>query len=251
MHVTIELADLRQRPSPEAALETQILYGEDLTLYETQEGWGWVQLAGDRYVGYVALGTLSEGEAQATHKIMVNRSFIYPRPDIKAPVLAALPLGAAVRVKHMAGEFAALAEGGFIFARHLAARDEKAADFVVVAEGLLNAAYLWGGKSSLGLDCSGLVQIALTQAGIAAPRDTDLQEQALGAPVSLDAASGGLNRGDLVFWKGHVGVMREAETLLHANAHHMLVASEPLAAARARIRDAGGGEITAIRRIAL
>lgn len=248
MHLAIECADLRRAPSRDSALETQVLHGEDLTLYEAEAGWAWVQLARDSYVGYVARDALAEGETQATHRVAVNRSFIYPHPDIKAPILAALPLGAAVKLASTEGDFGRLADGGYVIARHLMRLDERADDFVAVAEGLLGAPYLWGGKSCLGLDCSGLVQIALAQMGIAAPRDTDLQQQGLGRPLALKTAASDLRRGDLIFWKGHIGIMRDGAALLHANAHHMLVASEPLATARARIVARGGGEIIAINR---
>ncbi len=248
MHLAVECADLRRAPSRNSAVDTQVLYGEDLMLYEAEAGWAWVQLTRDSYVGYLAREALAEGAAQATHRVAVNRSFIYPRPDIKAPILAALPLGAAVKLAGIEGDFGRLADGGHVIARHLMRIDEKADDFVAVAEGLLGAPYLWGGKSSLGLDCSGLVQIALAQAGIEAPRDTDLQQQALGSALAHDTASSDLRRGDLIFWKGHVGMMRDAATLLHANAHHMLVASEPLTVARARIGARGGSEIVAIKR---
>lgn len=247
MHLAIECADLRRAPSREAAIDTQVLYGEDVVLYDARDGWGWVQLAGDRYVGYVARDALVEGDAQATHRVTANRTFIYPRPDIKAPILAALPLGATVKLIGADGNFGRLASGGFVIALHLLSIDERIEDFVAVAEGLLGAPYLWGGKSCLGVDCSGLVQIALAQAGIAAPRDTDLQQRALGDP--LPRATSDLRRGDLIFWHGHVGIMRDSETLLHANAHHMLVASEPLATARARICAKGAGDIVAIKRL--
>ena len=212
-------------------------------------GPGCSSFARNSYVGYLALDALAEGAAQVTHRVNVNRSFIYPRPDIEPPILAALPLGGALKIVGTKGDFARLANGGFVIARHLAPAEAKADDFVGVAEALLNVPYLWGGKSCLGLDCSGLVQIALAQAGIAAPRDTDLQQQALGKPLPINAAASDLRRGDLIFWKGHVGIMRDGETLLHANAHHMLVASEPLATARTRIREKGAGEITTIKRL--
>lgn len=250
MHVAVELTDLHRAPDHDAPVDTQVLFGENLMLYDMQDGWGWVQLACDDYVGYVAMSALAEGEAQATHRVTAKRTFIYPRPDIKAPVLAALPLGAKVEVSGADGNFARLASGGFVIALHLMRADETADDFVAIAEGFLGSPYLWGGKSCLGLDCSGLVQITLRQIGVAAPRDTDLQQAALGTAVPLKAVDRGLQRGDLIYWKGHVGIMRDAETLLHANAHHMLVASEPLSVPRARILSKGTGDITAIKRLA-
>lgn len=249
MHLAIELADLRTAPSYEAGVASQVLYGENLLLYEAHEGWGWVQLETDRYVGYLPLAALAEGKAEVSHRVTAKRTFVYPRPDIKVPILGALPLGATVKVVSADGNFGQLESGGFVIALHLMRLDAKAEDFVTVAEGFSGAPYLWGGKSSLGLDCSGLVQIALAQTGVTAPRDTDLQQQALGETLPVQTADGPLDRGDLVFWKGHVGIMRDHEILLHANAHHMLVASEPLATVRDRVRAKGGGDITAIKRL--
>lgn len=249
MHVRAGLADLRRKPSHESSIDTQVLHGEDLVLYDEHEGWGWVQLANDKYVGYLSRDALAEGAAQPTHRVCVNRSFVYPAPDLKTPILAALPLGAAIRVISEQGDYAGLAGGGFVVVRHLKRHDERVGDFVSVAEGLLGAPYLWGGKSSLGIDCSGLVQIALAEADVLAPRDTDLQERALGHSLPVTEDLGDLRRGDLVFWKGHVGIMRDAQVLLHANAHHMFVAAELLKAVRDRIRQKGAGEITAIKRL--
>ena len=138
----------------------------------------------------------------------------------------------------------------FVFADHLQPVDTREKDFVAVAERFLHVPYLWGGKTSLGIDCSGLVQVSLEAAGIAAPRDTDLQEKAIGTPLAFDADLTGLRRGDLVFWRGHVGIMRDETTLLHANAHHMLVVSEPLRAARDRILGKTWQPITSIKRLA-
>ncbi|WOJ90060.1 NlpC/P60 family protein [Methylocapsa polymorpha] len=249
MQVGVGIADLRHAPSHEAAVETQALYGEALTLFEDHEGWGWVQLARDNYVGYLSMTALREGSATPTHRVRVNRSFIYPGPNLKLPPQDALPLGALVSVSATDSGFARIGGAGFVFAGHLAPYDAKEPDFVAVAERLLYAPYLWGGKSSLGVDCSGLVQISLDAAGIEAPRDTDLQERALGFALPLDESLRGLTRGDIVFWRGHVGVMRNETELLHANAHHMLVESEPLRAARDRILAATGAQITSIKRL--
>ncbi len=248
MHVAIGIADVRREPSHDAPLDTQALFGEELTLYEDHEGWGWVQLARDGYVGYMAMAALNSGRLEPTHRVAVNRTFVYPCPDLKLPARRASPLGAAVCVRAIQGAFAQIGDTAFIFAQHLAPIGTYEPDYVAVAERFLHAPYLWGGKTSLGLDCSGLVQISLAAAGIAAPRDTDMQEQALGQPVSIEGDIA-LRRGDLVFWRGHVGIMRDAATLLHANAHHMLVASEPLSDARERILAKTSQPIRAIKRL--
>jgi cell wall-associated NlpC family hydrolase len=249
LHVCVGTADLRQAPAPDAPLDTQALFGEDVMLYEDLEGWGWVQLARDGYVGYMSMAALTEGRIKPTHRVTVNRSFVYPGPDLKFSARDALPLGAAVRVRATKGGFAQIDDAAFVFSAHLLPSGERPQDFVAVAERLLHAPYLWGGKTSLGIDCSGLVQISLDAAGIDAPRDTDLQEQALGLPIAVDADLAGLRRGDLVFWRGHVGIMRDETTLLHANAHHMLVASEPLRIARDRSLAKTAQPISAIKRL--
>jgi cell wall-associated NlpC family hydrolase len=237
-------APLRRAPSPEAPLETEALYGESVVVYEEQGGWAWAQLERDDYVGYLpidALGSLAE----ADHRIAVPRSFAYPGPSIKLPPILALSLGARLQITAREGDFAVDAQGWRIYARHLAPLGATAEDFVAIAERFLDVPYLWGGRTSQGIDCSGLVQAVLAEAGISAPRDSDMMEAWLGAPIAFDESLADLQRGDLVFWKGHVGMMRDAQTLLHANGYFMCVTSEPLRVARERIQD----PITAIRRL--
>jgi cell wall-associated NlpC family hydrolase len=247
MQVCEDVVPLTSRPSREAALDTQVLYGETVMVYEQdEEGWAWGQLSRDDYVGYVPAQALRPARSEATHRVRVPRTFVYPGRSIKLPVLLALPLGAVVEVAALQGDFAEVAGLGHVFAGHLAPRESVEPDFVTVAECFLHAPYLWGGKTCLGLDCSGLVQMALAAAGHDVPRDTDLQETGIGEAIDIGA---GLQRGDLVFWQGHVGIMRDATTLLHANAHHMLVASEKLAAARDRILGNGHGPVTVVRRL--
>lgn len=247
MIVCAPLAAMRRRPQADAPLDTQVLHGETLNVFDVADGFAWAQSQTDSYVGYVPLAALSAvPSAPMTHRVATARTFIYPAPDLKQPTDVALPLGAQVRVLSAEGDYART-ESGFIFAAHLAPLDHHRKDWVGVAESLIGVPYLWGGRSPLGLDCSALVQLSLLVCGHQAPRDSDMQEQGLGRPLS----SGGeeLGRGDLVFWKGHVGVLRDEATLLHANAHHMLVASEPLDFAVARIKAKGGGDITSIRRL--
>jgi cell wall-associated NlpC family hydrolase len=243
------VVDLRRAPSPDAPVDTQALYGESVMLYEDEEGFGFVQLARDAYVGYISMLALAEGSPTVTHWLRVGRSFVYPAANMKLPVLAALPLNAGVEVIGEEGAYMRLATGGFIYADHLIAANATEEDFVSVAERLIGAPYLWGGKSSLGVDCSGLVQVSLQAAGIEAPRDTDMQEKALGSSLTIGDDLQGLRRGDLIFWKGHVGIMRSASELLHANGHHMLVASEPLVEARDRILAKSFGPIASIKRL--
>jgi cell wall-associated NlpC family hydrolase len=242
-------APLRLEPLPDAPLATEALAGERVTIYEANaEGWAWGQLAADGYVGWLPGNALVEPGAPPTHKVTVLRTLVFPGPSIRLPPAQALPFGARLAVARAHGRFAVTRSGAYVPDIHLAPIDAYEADFVAVAERFVGAPYLWGGKTALGLDCSGLVQIALTACGIACPRDSDMQEAALGKPVVAAADLAGLRRGDLIFWNGHVAIMRDSASLLHANAFHMAVVAEPVAEAVARIRGAGD-EITGVRRI--
>ncbi len=241
-------APLRRAPDHEAPLETEALHGEIVVVYEESGDWAWAQLARDGYVGYLPVATLGE-PIEPTHRVAALRTHAYPGASVKLPPRFALSLGALVRVERVEGDFAVTTDGLRLYDRHLTATDSFEPDFVSVAERFAETPYLWGGRTSEGIDCSGLVQSALSAAGVAAPRDSDMMEAQLGQSAPLEDALRRLRRGDLVFWKGHVGVMRDAETLLHANGWHMKVVSEPLAHARARIEDKAYGAITSIRRL--
>jgi cell wall-associated NlpC family hydrolase len=245
-HEVIEpIVALRRTPSHEARLDTQALLGERVIVYETtEEGWAWGQCESDGYVGWLSAGALRAPGRPPTHKVSVPRALAFPGPDIKLAPAVALPMGARLVIARQDERFAVTANGWHIPLVHLAPIKARLPDFVAVAEEFLLAPYLWGGKTSLGIDCSGLVQVALQAAGHACPRDSDMQEMALGKLSSL----GELRRGDLVFWKGHVAIARDGETLLHANAHHMAVAVEPATDAIARIK-AAGSEVTSVKRI--
>jgi cell wall-associated NlpC family hydrolase len=243
------LAPLRRLPASDALLHTEALKGERVIVYETTpEGWCWGQLAGDGYVGFLPAQALGAPGPAPTHKVAVPRTLVFPGPSIKLPPVEALALGCRLAIARMQDELAVTASGMFLPARHLVPVEATEKDFVTVAERFLGVPYLWGGKSSLGLDCSGLVQVALHAAGRPCPRDSDMQENALGRPVAPAADLSNLQRGDLVFWEGHVAILRDPATLLHANAFHMAVAVEPVAAAVRRIA-AAGSPITAVKRL--
>ncbi len=243
--VVVGVAPLRKEPSHQAPLLTEALYGERVTIYETdEEGWAWGQLKSDSYVGWMPASALLAPQAEPTHRVSALRTLVFPGPSIKLPPTDALPLEARVAVVRQDDDLAVTATGGHIPARHLAPLHSKESDFVAVAERFVGTPYLWGGKSSVGIDCSGLVQVALSACGIACPRDSDMQEVTLGQPISL----AGLQRGDLIFWKGHVAIALGRNSMIHANAFHRAVAIEPVAEGLTRI-GAAGTQVSRVRRI--
>lgn len=249
MRVLESVAALRRHPAPDAPLDTEALHGETVTVYEmTDEGWAWGQIDRDGYVGWLPSGALIAGARQPTHRVSVLRTFLYPGPSIKLPPVMALSMGSTVTVLREDGRFA-ITDQGAIVASHLVPAAAREPDFVAVAERFVGVPYLWGGKTSLGLDCSGLAQLSLAAAGIAAPRDSDMQEASVGVSLPVESTLKDLRRGDLLFWKGHVGIMQDRDRLLHANGHHMLVVIEPLAEACERILAKEGGPVTSVRRV--
>lgn len=242
------IAPLRREPFSGAALDTQALKGERVTVYDrTSEGWAWGQLHSDGYVGWLPDLALYRPGPAMTHKVIALRSFAFPGPSIKLPPVDTLPMGGRIAVVKFHEAFAVTSEGHCIPKSHVAEIDAMETDFVAVAERFVGTPYLWGGKSSLGIDCSGLVQVALTAAGTGCPRDSDMQESGLGRALS-DEDMRQLQRGDLVFWKGHVAIVRDADTIVHANAYHMATAIENTKDAIARIA-AAGSAVTSIRRL--
>jgi cell wall-associated NlpC family hydrolase len=253
MRVIAPVAPLRSAPTDSSRLGTEAIRGELVSVYETNaDGWSWVQLKGDGYVGWTPREALDQKRSDPTHKVSAIRTFVFEAPDIKSTPLQALPLAAQVTVVGEAEDrnarYALIAPRGAIVRQHLGALDAVERDWTAVAERFLGAPYLWGGKTGLGIDCSGLLQVSLQACGISAPRDSDMQEQAVGTSLPLGGGLPPLQRGDLVFWKGHVGIMRDPETLLHANAHRMAVTIEPLAEAIER-NIARGQAVTSVRRI--
>jgi cell wall-associated NlpC family hydrolase len=237
-------AAVRKAPDANSEQRDQLLLGETFDVLESADGWAWGQARRDGYVGYVEQGLLAKAEAAPTHRVGALRTFGFLAPDLKSQPLGAYSLNAVVTIEGEDGGYLNAGAAGWIFRRHLEPIGVFEADPAAVAERFVGAPYLWGGRDSLGLDCSGLVQQALFACGRACPRDSDQQMQAFPHEASRDA----LARGDLVFWKGHVGMMLDGTRMVHANGHHLATVIEPLAEAIDRIRAAGVGEPLGFRR---
>ena len=235
--VTAPVLALHNAPSEAAGLDTQFLFGDAVTVFDEKDGFAWAQGERDGYVGYVQASGLGAPAPAATHIVAVPRTFLYAEPDMKRQAIAALSLGSRLAIVGQAetrgSSYSLLENGEAVMTAHLHPVDEIAPDYVAIAEMLERTPYLWGGASAFGIDCSGLVQLSLRMAGHAAPRDTDMQAAALGQPLDIETQT--LQRGDLVFWKGHVAIMLDAATVIHASGHAMMVVHEKLAEAVARI----------------
>jgi cell wall-associated NlpC family hydrolase len=243
--ITASVADIRKAPRPDAGVNTQVLFGDDVLVFEEAEGWAWVQAERDGYVGYVGATMLGAREHAPTHIVSAPRTFLYPGADLRFPIAGQLSMGSTVTVTGAAEtrgtHYALLPSGEALITGHLRPLGDVAVDYVAVAEQFLGTPYLWGGTSGFGIDCSGLVQLAMRMAGQNVLRDSDMQAAGLGEPLDPGPDYAGLKRGDLVFWKGHVAIMTDAHDMIHANGHTMLVSREGLKDAVERIGYLYGG----------
>ena len=235
---------------PRGARTSQLLYGEAFRVIDERDGFAFGQAMRDGYCGWVLAAALGRQEAP-THWVAAPATHLYPKPAVKAPPETAIFFGSQLRVTSDQGDFLKVSTGHFVPAAHLRPVRARFGDPVAVADLFLGTPYLWGGASRWGIDCSGLVQAALVATGRECPRDSDQQMATLGRDLMEGEAPA---RGDLVFWRGHVGLLSAEDMLLHANAHHMAVAYEPFAQAVERIRmgdldGTGSGEVIAIKRL--
>ncbi len=234
--ISVPVASLHREPDHQSGVDTQVLFGDEIIVFERERGWAWVQSGSDGYVGYIDEAGFAMAQQNPTHRINVPRTFVYPHAELKSPHLMALSMGselAVVGFEEVRGtQYASLATGGHVIARHICPVEENSSDYVAICELLVGAPYLWGGTSAFGLDCSGLVQLSMRMTGTKVLRDTDMQVATVGDEIS---PNDGLRRGDLVFWAGHVAVMRDNSDIIHANGHMMLTSCEPLAEAVERI----------------
>ncbi len=235
MQVTAGVVAVRETPAEDGRLATVALHGEILDAFEEVDGFAHVQCQRDRYVGWADVAALSAPVRAPTHKVSALRTYCYSEPDLKSAPHFLLSLGARVVATDRDGDWVACARAGYVHTRHLTTFDQYTDDPTSVAERLIGTPYLWGGRESLGLDCTGLSQTAFEAAGVLLPRDSDMQFAWAGEAIDDWRAPGALQRGDLVFWQGHCGLMANATELIHANAWHMAVVREPLSEAITRI----------------
>ncbi|MDO5703615.1 MAG: NlpC/P60 family protein [Paracoccus sp. (in: a-proteobacteria)] len=231
VRLAVPLVDLCRAPG--GARDRQVNFGADLTVIDEQDGWSFVRAALDGYCGWLRSAALTEPAAPITHRVRAPATHVYPEPDMKTHQLHALSIGARLSVTGTEGRFAALATGGWVPVQHIA--DHPAADPVAIAERMIGTPYLWGGNSDWGIDCSGLVQAALSAADIPCPGDSDLQRAA------FPPAEGPIRRGDLLFWPGHVAIAESETSMIHATAWQMAVIREGIDHALSRIDAAGEG----------
>lgn len=245
--IAVTQTPIRSEPDDSAMRISEAIYGERLLCFENRNGWAWVKMAHDGYVGYVRSFALAPAEGSVTHHVAAPRALLFAEPDLKSPITGWLPLSAAVCVEETHGLYSRLAGGGWTHTKWIGPVGTRLPDPVATASLFLNAPYGWGGRTAAGLDCSGLVQIALAMAGVGCPRDTDQQEGALGRQLDTNEPS---QRGDLVFFPGHVGFMADEHNLLHANATNMAVTIDPLEKVDHIVRnsDSQGRGITSRRR---
>lgn len=249
--VCVGAADLRRVPDAATGIDTQLLFGEAVTVFDVRDGWGWVKNRRDGYVGYLRADALDGPTGAPTHQVAALRTFLYPEPDMKTPVQAALPLTSLVRVVGERDGWAEVAGAGWVFALHLEGLGERGGGSVrevlcQTALRLEGMPYRWGGKESTGLDCSALVQVAMHLQGLDCPRDSDMQAASVGNLVEDEAE---IERGDLLYFPGHVAIALDEERVVHATANSMDVCVEPLQAVVERAVAESGRGLTAIRRL--
>ena len=249
--IEVGLAGLHGRPDANEPLDSQLLFGERVTVFDRADGWAWVQNEADGYVGYLRAETLADPGAPATHRVRALGAHVMPEPALKHPPGTSLPMGALATIADSEGAYNRLTTGGWIHSRHLQAIDEPSSDFVATALALEGAPYLWGGRSAPGLDCSAMVQLVLSFAGIGAPRDSDQQEAALGEPLEWIEGETQPERGDLLYGEGHVAIALDADSVVNANAWSMSVLVEPRADIAARLVAESGQGFRTRRRIDL
>ncbi|MFD2208028.1 C40 family peptidase [Kiloniella antarctica] len=244
--IIVGKSSLRRSPENQSPLDSELLFGEKLTVYDERNGWAWVQNAKDSYVGYIHSLDISKEVRPTTHRVHALRTYVYPQPNMKSPPLDLLSIESVLSVIQVEGNFSQIQGGGWVFSAHITPQNLIADNHIMVAKRFLGTPYLWGGKTSVGIDCSGLIQVSLSACGITAQRDASMQEKTLGIPVNSEQTT----EGDLIYWPGHVAIALDKTMAIHATANSMDVTIEPIAHITERVEmETGGTGITAIKRV--
>lgn len=245
--VSVSMVPVLREPRYDAPTDTQALLGEPVNVFQVKDGWAFVQLVIDDYVGFVPARCLTQQVLDPTHRVAVPQTLLYTQPDIKSNPSIPAFMNTLVSVVSIDGDMARLKDHRYVWARHLKPIESHWHDPATVAEAFLNTPYLWGGKTWAGIDCSGLVQTAFQACGYDCPRDSDMIQQGFGTPLQQQRSLK-LQRNDLVFWQGHIGIMLDDSQLLHANGYHMQTVAEPLSEAIKRIAGMFGN-VTGVSRV--
>lgn len=237
--ISVAFTELRAKPDRKCAIDTQLMFGEDVQVHSEIKGWSLVRAERDGYVGWLEAKTLEHNYSLITHYICVPRTFLYPQADMKLPHKGMRSLGSGLVItgeeERRGTQYKILETGEAIIAHHVKPIGEHDKDYVAVAETLMRTPYLWAGTTAFGIDCSGLVKLALFMCGKNVLRDSDMQAATIGTEIDAGEAFENVKRGDLIFWRGHVGIAQGNGLLLHANGNSMDVTSEPLLPAIERI----------------
>lgn len=247
MQVTAGVAALLTAPQEGAGMTSQALHGEHVYVHREDGEFGFIQCKRDRYTGWVLMEALSAPALETTHRVTALRAYAFSAADLKSPPHFLLSLGAEIVSAGEEKSYIKADRAGWVTKKHLAPKSDYSDDPAGIAEQFVGTPYLWGGRESLGIDCSGLTIAAYGACGVLLPRDSDMQYAWCGDDIPDWQSPGALQRGDLVFWKGHVGIMTNAEMLVHSNAYHMATAKEPLTGAIERIAKHYGEPIGARR----
>ena len=247
--VAVGRVPLRARPEHDMSIDSELLFGETVDVFERRDGWAWVKAHLDGYVGYLEEKSLGPDINEATHSVTALRTFIYPEPNLKSPPLHFVTMNARLSVTDAEiGEFVNIKGEGWIFRKHITTCDRYENDHCAVALRFVGSPYLWGGRTSVGLDCSALVQMSLMRCGVNVPRDSDMQENTIGREAICETNFSDLRRGDIVYWNGHCGIWINEDTFIHANATDMAVTVQPIKRICHHIAEATGDDAPRVRR---